>query len=394
MIMSSLIHVLQIVIGGNSFSGVASYLYQQYRFMDHRKVHYDFLFCKENSMALHMDDPVFADSKFFELKATVGKSKSNDYGKIGRGLERVLRENHYDVVVVNTTVVAVNAVCMNIVRRHRNVRFIAHAHNASVIIKHGSVRSQLMPLFAIMDSHYRKKIKRHAAYLFACSEEAGKSTFGEDAVVQRNFRIVRDAIDLESFRFSPKMRSKVRREMGTDDDVKVFGNVGRLCRGKNQRFVIDVFDEIHRRRPKTELWLIGDGEDAKKLKEHADSFSLGSAVRFLGQKGDVQNWLQGMDAFIFPSLSEGLGIVAIEAQAAGLPITISDGVPDDVMLTELIQKVPLSLTAETWARKVLDQVDNSEGRMSVRDTLKDSGYDVRREAKAMEDFYLELKGKR
>lgn len=62
----------------------------------------------------------------------------------------------------------------------------------------------------------------------------------------------------------------------------------------------------------------------------------------VGSKTNTEDYYQAMDIFVFPSLWEGLGIVAIEAQANGLPCILSENIPDDVMLTNYTHKVPLS----------------------------------------------------
>ena len=78
--------------------------------MDHDFVHYDFLFCRENSMELVKNDPALKNSKFYVLNAVRGKS--NDYLAIERGVHKILRAGNYDVIVVNTSIIAVIYACM------------------------------------------------------------------------------------------------------------------------------------------------------------------------------------------------------------------------------------------------------------------------------------------
>ena len=99
--------ILQVFSGHSTFSGVASYLYQQYLHVDRARVRYDFFGCKENSMALVMDDPVFAESKFFFANARTRKTGSTNYFRIMRELDRILSEDDYAAVVVNTSIVAI-----------------------------------------------------------------------------------------------------------------------------------------------------------------------------------------------------------------------------------------------------------------------------------------------
>ena len=387
------VRVLQIAIGGKTFSGVASYLYQQYKQIDKTKVHYDFLFTKENSMSLVMHDSVFTDSRFYELKATRKNSTSNDYGKITRKIDQILDSVKYDYIVVNTSVVAVIAACLRPAKKH-GIKLIAHAHNTEIVLGQGAFRRKIAPIMKVVDAHYRKRIRKSAFYMFGCSEDAGEVTFGQGTTKSSNFMVVRDAIDLRKFSSDDLMRREVRAETKTSSDVFVIGNIGKLSKSKNQMFLLDIFSEIRKRNIISELWLIGDGVDKEMLEKHAEEMHVRSDVKFFGQRSDVNRLMQGMDSFVFTTLSEGLGIVAIEAQAAGLPTIVSDGVPDDVLLSELITKVPLCCSTGEWADAVLNQRSQFPDRVNVQEKLENAGYDMSVEAKKIEKFYIDNFGKR
>ena len=105
------IEVLQVLVGGKTFTGVASYLYQQYLHMDRSRVHYDFLFCRENAMELVQDDPIFSDSAFITLNAVKGSARSTDYRKLREGVRQALSRKQYQFIVVNTSIVEVILTC-------------------------------------------------------------------------------------------------------------------------------------------------------------------------------------------------------------------------------------------------------------------------------------------
>ena len=91
--------------------------------------------------------------------------------------------------------------------------------------------------------------------------------------------------------------------------------------------MIDVFKSVHDKNRNSKLLLVGTGNGQSNIREKVDDLGLSDSVFFLGNRGDVNRILQAMDVFLFPSLYEGLGIAALEAQAAGLPCIISDSVP-------------------------------------------------------------------
>jgi glycosyltransferase involved in cell wall biosynthesis len=382
--------ILQVFSGHNTFSGVASYLYQQYLHADRSRIRYDFFACKENSMALVMDDPVFAESKFFFANARTRKTRSTNYFKIMRELDRVLSEEAYSAVVVNTSIVAIVAACLHVVRQHPGVRLIAHAHNAGLVLPAKALRRFVAPLVDLADACFRAYIRKHAFALFGCSEDAIRVSFGKSAVGRKNTRVVHDAIELPKFRFDPAVARQVRREAGAGESTFVLGNVGKLEKRKNQTFLLDMFAALRAQRPDSQLWLVGDGPDRAMLEAKARDLFFSEHVRFLGQKTDVHRWMQGMDAFAFTTLSEGLGIVAIEAQAAGLPTIVGDGVPDDVLLSPLAKKIPLAAGPQAWAAEMLALHGSFPSKPDVSAALREAGYDIAEETRKVMDFYEAL----
>lgn len=107
---------------------------------------------------------------------------------------------------------------------------------------------------------------------------------------------------------------------------------------------------------------------------------------FWGVTEDVPDLLQAMDCFIFPSNYEGLGMVAIEAQCAGLPTIVSDVLPDEVNITECLKRISLSESAEEWAKicmEFADKIDREDQTYKVRQ----SGYDINDVVKKLERLY-------
>lgn len=384
------VNVLQVQIGGPTFSGISSYLFQQYKYIDRSQIRYDFLFFRENSMELVSNDPVFTGSHFFTVNTRRKNSRSTNYRKITEGLNKILETNDYDAVVVNTSILSVIMACLKAVKRFPKVKFIAHAHNTELIVRKGAFRQRFGTIVKIIESLFRKRIRKEAYAMFACSTDAGAFTFGKKAIRMNNFMVVHNAIEIPEFQYNQQYRDEVREELCAGENTVVIGNVGKLSIRKNQAFLIQVFSIIHRDHPDTQLWLIGEGTDKEELVHLAEQLHLDHSVLFLGQKTDVNRYLQGMDAYAFTTLTEGLGIAAIEAQAAGIPTIISDGVPDEVLITPLAKKIALSEGVEKWAQEIQLMIENYNRHYDFTAALIQAGYDLESEGKRMTAYYLSL----
>ena len=384
------VNVLQIESGDRNFGGIASYHYRQYGMIDRKRVHYDFLYARHNSMAMMQNDPIFAESKIFTLDAVRKKKSRMDYKRVIQEVRRIARENKYDIVVLDTSNIEFAFACRFALTGIRRIAVVSQAHNAGIFVAPGSRREHYPVVTNIIDRICRFAIRNGSDYLIACSKQAGGFAFGTGAVNRNNFRLVKNAIHPEEFCPDQDKRKKIRKEAGCSMDTTVFGYAGRLSGEKNLGFLVDVFNELHKRNQNSVFWFVGEGPVREPLRIQAEELGLEESVTFWGLRPDVADLMQGMDAFIFPSFSEGLGIVAIEAQASGLPTIISDGVPDDVMITPLVRKVSLKASPLEWADEVMAKMREHPVRIPYAEELASAGYDVRIEAKRMEEFYWQL----
>ena len=174
---------------------------------------------------------------------------------------------------------------------------------------------------------------------------AGKELFGEHIP----FYIVTNGIDVQRFVYDEKKRKECRTALGVEEYVQLIGHVGRFDKQKNQQYLINVFEVIHQKHPNKKLLLVGDGEKIDMIRTAVKEKGLEKEVLFAGQHRDVSPYYCAMDVFVFPSLFEGLGIVAIEAQTAGLPVFASDTIPREAKITDTMTFVSLKSTYEEWA---------------------------------------------
>jgi glycosyltransferase involved in cell wall biosynthesis len=202
---------------------------------------------------------------------------------------------------------------------------------------------------------------------------------------KRPFRLISNAIDCEAFSFDPARAEVLRREAGLNGQF-VLTHVGRFDPVKNHTFLIEIFREVLTRQENSTLLLAGTGDTMPQVRELAESYGIGEKVRFLGPVSDIPGLLTMADAFVFPSLYEGLGISLIEAQAAGLPCFAADCVPQTANITGRVRYLPLSGGAALWAEEILKAREQPRH----RDTglIRQQGYDIALEAEKLQEFYL------
>jgi glycosyltransferase EpsF len=187
--------------------------------------------------------------------------------------------------------------------------------------------------------------------LVGCGEKAGRRLFGERAWAKRG-NLILNGIDIAAFAYDPQKRNAIREQLGLGERF-VLGHAGHLAEVKNQSFLLELMPEVLKQRPDAMLLLLGEGGDRPMLEQKIRDMGLEGHVIMTGNVTNVADYLSAMDVFVFPSLFEGTPLSILEVQANGLPCVISNSVPKDVFLTDLIHPLPLSDKKQKWVEKVL-----------------------------------------
>ena len=255
---------------------------------------------------------------------------------------------------------------------------IAHAHNTRII------RDYKYPLKLVC----KELLPGAATDYWSSGRDAGIYYYGKKRWNDSGF-ILRNAIDVPKFGFRQEVRERQRERYGLKDCF-VIGHVGRFNVQKNHTRLLDIFAETVKALPDARLALIGTGELEQAVKEKANALGILDKTLFLGQMADVSVWYQAMDCFVLPSLFEGLPVVGIEAQAAGLPCVFSDRVTDEVLLSPDARRVSLKADDAKWAKEVMAARHPEADRARGADTVRRAGYDIHAEARKLQDIYLEM----
>lgn len=257
---------------------------------------------------------------------------------------------------------------------------IAKKKNIEVRIAHSHSTSQDKNLKYLIKLYYRRQIPYFSTHLFACSQAAGKWMFGN-----HKFTVLNNAIDAEKFQLDAEKRKIVREGLKVREEELLIGHVGRFCYPKNHSFLIDIFNAIQKKIP-SKLILVGDGELKNDIEQKVKMYGLEDKVLFTGVISDVSEIMQAMDVFVFPSNYEGLPVTLIEAQASGLSCLISDRVPLECRITDLVEQIPLTDSSEEWAKQAVKAAETK--RKNTVSEVRKAGFDIKESAKYLQEFYF------
>ena len=298
-----------------------------------------------------------------------GKSRTNIY----QPLAAHLKENGYDVIHIHSGSISVLALAALAAKRAKAKKIIVHSHatGTNKTIKYRLTKACMTPFLNDCPTDY-----------CACSAEAGEWKFSRKAM--KKLIILKNGIELDRFRYSQETRRFVRENLGIGQDDFVIGHVGRFSLQKNQEFIIELLSQLKNRIPGIKAVFVGDGETMQAIRDLVQKKDLADSVRFIGNVGNVQDYLQAMDVFLFPSRFEGLGIVGVEAQANGMRVIASTNVPKDLGITSLVEFISLE-DKQKWINAIL-QTQNQR-RTDVSEQLRAAGYDVKDTADEVRNLY-------
>ena len=219
----------------------------------------------------------------------------------------------------------------------------------------------------------RKILNKTATVKLAPSDLAARYTFGDKLFEAGKVTMLHNALDLSVYRFSKEGRENVRQEFHLGDAL-VVGHVGRFTEQKNHAFLLEIFSALQAKRPDAKLLLVGTGPLQEKVRRQSEELGLGDHVIFAGVRSDIPALLSAMDVFLFPSFYEGMPNTVIEAQATDLPAIISDTITRGAKVTDLVDYLPLTASAEEWAAAALAAAKVE--RTDTSATLRNAGYDI------------------
>lgn len=278
-----------------------------------------------------------------------------------------LKEGNYDIVHthmnINNSIPLVFAKILKISKR------ISHSHASK------NTRQYLKKIYEQINKFI---IRIFANQYIACGEEAAIYLYGKKMFFNHKVTILKNAIDLEKYKYNDKMRKKIRDKYGIKDNNILLGHVGRFTYQKNHIFLIELLKRLNN--PNFKMMLIGDGELKPKIIEKVNEYQLNDSVIFLENISNMYDYLSAMDIFLLPSNFEGLPLVGVEAQANGVKCLFSSNIDKRLKINSNVKM--LDLVLEEWVKecKIEERIDSEK-------KLREHGYDIKEQAKKLSYIY-------
>lgn len=256
-------------------------------------------------------------------------------------------------------------------------KVIVHAHNASF-------DSDPFMLKRIMHNYWRKKYGDAPSVYLSCSKLAAKFMYPKQ--FQHRVEYIRNGVDVFKFEYERHKRNAIREELEIHEEY-VIGHVGRFCKQKNHRFLLEIFKNILVLNPTAKLMLIGEGPLKKKIFRKIRSMGLSDSVIDVGVTKEVEKYYLAMDAFVLPSYHEGLPVSGVEAQAACLPTFFSNRIAKEAKILDSTQFFRINHDPLQVAYIILRGIIESNRKTAVRN-IREAGFDIQMAAKNLEDIYF------
>ena len=287
---------------------------------------------------------------------------SSSYINYLKALCKLIKANEYQVIHSHTMfnsgwAMLVAKICGVPVR-------ISHSHSTDK-------QSHKSLIQRIYEKLMQLIIVSFSTHYVGCGVNAGEILFGKKRYTQKGITIL-NGIDTNKFAYNDTNRHEIRKTLDVTNCF-VIGHVGHLAHVKNQGFLIKLMPKILEQNKDAKLLLLGEGEDRQKLEKQISDLDLSSNIIMTGNVTDVHKYLSAMDVFVFPSLYEGMPLSVIEVQANGLPCIMSDCVPEDVVLTDLIKRLSLKEADDLWVDAICVSKRNNPHKYEGQ--VKDAGLD-------------------
>ena len=361
------IRVLE-VVSGLSPEGIGTFVLNVFENIDKDKV--------EISFALATEYKQFYEERLLKQGAKIYRTY-----EIGDGLTGKLK--HF----INIIKIIKKEGPFDVVHSHMDFfnginLFAAFIARVPLRISHAHIemdRKYLSTSKKIYNSIMRFFIRIFSNKKVGCSQNANLYING----VFENSIVVNNGINLDKFRGIYGLKKHV--DVNIDSNKINFITIGRIEEQKNPVFIVEIINELKKLNSNIHLYWVGVGTLENRIKEMIKEYNLDEYITLLGKRSDIPDLLSNMNFMLFPSKWEGLGIVLIEAQSAGVPCFISNTIPKEANLG-LCTVLDLDRNAKEWSNKINMYIREKSYNNKVNEEVLNL-YNIKNVVKKLEKIY-------
>ncbi len=361
------IRVLQ-VLGGLNRGGAETMVMNLYRNIDKNKIQFDFI--------KHTESKCAYDDEIKELGGriySIPKYKVYNHFQYKKAWNNFFKK-HPEYKIIHGHVRSTATIYLKIAKKY-GLYAIAHSHSTS----------SGKGIKAIIKNMLQFRIRYIADFFMGCSQDANEWLFGKKIAKSNRCKILRNGINIQEYIFRDDIRAKFRKNLGVKNDEILIGHVGRFIKAKNHKFILKIFEMLYKDNKKYKLLLIGNGPEKKRLIKKQRYKEFRNNVIFLEPVSNVNEYMQAMDVFIFPSKYEGLGMVLIEAQISGLSCIASNNVPKESDISGHVKFIELEDKEWIHSIKNIEPIANRHYEDNYNNL-----YDISMTSQKLQKFYIEL----
>lgn len=366
---NSPIRVLHVLTAMNR-AGVETMLMNLYRKIDKNKIQFDFAVtvhenCDYNNEIISLGGKIIKYPKYIVTNHFSYKKWWNDFFNF-----------HHEYKIVHGHIGSTASIYLKIAKKY-GIYTIAHSHSA------GSG----FGIHSILYRAYSFSTRYIADYFIGCSKEALIARYGKKVAYDKSIStVLPNSIDVAKYAFSEDIRREVCDEFKINKENLVIGTVGRQTASKNPMFILKILYDLNKIMDNYIFLWIGVGDMKWEIEKRIREYKLEKKVMLLGVRDDVPRIIQALNLLILPSKYEGLPVIGVEAQAAGLPLLCSDKVSQEVKISECVSFLPINNT-EPWIEGILKEKNFRRIKEAPNDVIK-AGYDIEKTSLWLTDFYL------
>ena len=362
-----------LVLGMSSdCGGIENYILNLYENINLDKIQFDFL-VKEDIGKQFKERIDILGGRVYRI----GTFK-NDIFTVWKNLVAFYSENHYKKIYINMSYCPALIYILPALSRGLEVLYMhSHASNDIRIIKHKIFKILFMNLL----------LKRTNCVYLGCSEAACRWMYGDNILKNNSIHIVKNGIDYDKFSYDENKRQYIKNKFNLSNKL-VIGHVGRFSIEKNHKFIIKAFEKFSNMVPDSILLLVGDGKGKTEIEKLVSECGLVDKVIFVGNVDDTSFYYNAMDCFWLPSIYEGFPIVAVEAQANGLPCIFSKEIDKEVNIMGncVFESIDNSVIWVNLTRKII--TEKMDKRKVNKDIWNKTGFDLKQQANNIEKLLL------